>query len=484
MNSRASTIRRTTLGGLLATLLALVCVPCRAASAAGSRAASSWTTELMRVLLLRDYNTRMVVLATALLGFAAGVTGCFLLLRKRSLMGDALSHATLPGIGIAFIAMATLGGTGKWVPGLLLGALATGVLGMLLILAIRRWTMLQDDTALGIVLSVFFGCGIAVLGFIQNMPQGSAAGLESFIYGKPASIVKQDFVLIAATAVVAVVACVALFKEFSILCFDADFAATQGWPVTALDIAILTLVTLVTVVGLQAVGLMLVIAMLIIPAAAARFWTDKLSRMAVISPLIGAASGWLGSSFSALYPNWPAGAVIVVAGALFFVVSMVFGPKRGIVDRAVERVSLSRKVQYQHMLRTVYELLEGGTGEPPEVVEQRSVPLDRLVGARSWSSRRLRHLLRRARRRGDVSALDETVAFTAAGAKRAAAVVRNHRLWEVYLLAHADVAPSHVDRGADRVEHILGPELVNELEQSVEREPGMPALPPSPHPLH
>jgi hypothetical protein len=176
--------------------------------------------QVVRVLTLSDHTTRVVVLGTMLLGLAAGIVGTYMLLRRRALIGDALSHSTLPGIAIAFIVMVQLGGTGKSLPGLLLGATLTGLLGVGAILAIKGWSRVKEDAALGIVLSVLFGLGIALLGVIQKMPSGGQAGLESFIYGMTASMLRSDAILIGVTAFGVIVICTLLYKEFAILSFD------------------------------------------------------------------------------------------------------------------------------------------------------------------------------------------------------------------------------------------------------------------------
>ena len=434
--------------------------------------------EVVRVIFLRDYNTRVVVLGTTLLGLAAGTIGAFMLLRKRALMGDALSHATLPGIGLAFIFAVGAGGTGKSLPVLLAGAVVTGVLGVLAVLAIRNFTRLKEDAALGIVLSVFFGAGVAVLGVIQKMGTGSAAGLEGFIYGKTASMLSSDAWLIAAAAGVIVIACAALFKEFTLLCFDPAYARSEGWPVFGLDLIMMALVVAVTVIGLQAVGLILIIALLITPAAAARFWTDRLSHMIVASALIGAASGWIGAAASALQPNLPAGAIIVVTAALLFLVSMFLGSSRGVVRRWVAQRYLARNIARQNLLRAIYEWSEE-TGNDPR---QAGVGRDTLLRERAWSPAQLRRTLRRAERDELVCELaDGTWRVTDVGWADAARTVRNHRLWEAYLINYADIAPSHVDRDADTIEHVLGRDIVSKLEALVaEQQPGL-VVPPSPH---
>ncbi len=421
--------------------------------------------DVVDVLLLLNYNTRLVVLSTLVLGIASGVVGSFLLLRKRSLMGDALSHATLPGIGILFIVMVVAGGSGKALPGLLLGATLSGLAGVILVLLIRNTSRIKDDAAMGIVLSVFFGLGVAVLGLVQSMPDASAAGLETFIYGKAASMVAQDFALISAAALLALVCSVVLLKEFTLLCFDEGYAHTLGWPVHTLDMVMLALVIAVTVIGLQAVGLILIIAFLITPAAAARFWTRDFRRMLLLAGLIGGISGWLGATLSALMPRLPAGAVVVLIAALVFLVSMFLGTERGVLVRYRAHRRLQRKIGRQDLLRAVYEILE--TNErtlavrPPNL----SIPCAELLAKRSWSLGRVRRLISRARRDGLVAACDDArLTLTEAGYAEAARVTRNHRLWETYLVTYADVAPQYVDRDADAVEHVLGPEMVRELE--------------------
>lgn len=439
-------------------------------------------SEIVEVLLLQNYNTRLVVLSTTLLGIAAGIVGSFLLLRKGSLMGDALSHATLPGVAIAFAVMVALGGTGKSLPGLLLGATLSGIAGVATMLVIRHTTRLRDDVAMGFVLSVFFGVGVASLRMVQSMPGASAAGLESFIYGKTASMVHADFLLISIVAGLSSLACLVFLKEFLLLCFDDGFAASQGWPTLFLDILLLTLVTAVTVIGLQSVGLILVIAFLITPPTAARFWTQRLVPMLLIAAFIGGVSGWLGASLSALTPQLPAGAVIVIVAAVLFLISMLFAPVRGVIPRWVRQRHLRRKVDRQHLLRAAYEILEVETGDGPVVNEP--FPLTALLAKRSWSPLQLRRILRIARHEDHLeTAAPGLIRLSESGFGEASRATRNHRLWETYLIQYADIAPSHVDRDADMVEHILGAKLVRQLETYLSDHDLALPVPPSPHPL-
>ncbi|MEX0885475.1 MAG: iron chelate uptake ABC transporter family permease subunit [Phycisphaeraceae bacterium] len=432
----------------------------------------TFADDLVRVLMLRDHNTRVVVLGVTMLGLAAGVVGSFMLLRKRALVSDAVSHAMLPGLALAFIVMVAGGGTGRSLTGLLLGAAVFGILGALCIVAIRRYTRLKDDVALAVVLGVFFGFGIALLGLVQRMEQAQVAGIDRFIYGKAASMLAGDAWVILITATAVLLAAAALFKEFALVCFDEDYARARGWPVTFIDLAMMGLAVAVTVIGLQAVGLILVVAMLIIPAAAARFWTDRLVTMTIIAAMVGMASGYVGASVSGVMGQMPTGPVIVLVAASLFAVSLVAGVRRGLAVRMAQRVRLRRRTAMQHLLRAAYEQVEAGRDDA-------HFDLDTLRRQRRWHLAALHRLIRQARRRGwiEVIAPGRQWRLTPAGLDEAGQVVRNHRLWELYLIEHADIAPSHVDRDADTIEHVLGEAMVHRLEDLLEAEP----MPASPH---
>jgi manganese/zinc/iron transport system permease protein len=436
---------------------------------------TSTAERLWRLFTFQDRNTTVVVLGTGLLGPACGLVGTFMLLRKRALMSDALSHATLPGIGLAFIFGLAINSNPKHLPLLLAGALLTGLLGVGSVILIRTLARLREDAALAIVLSVFYGFGIAILGIIQKLDAGSAAGLKYFIYGKAASMVASDAQLIAWIAGASVLITLVLYKEFKLLCFDQAFASSQGWPVLWLDIVLMTLVTLVTVIGLQAVGLLLVIALFIIPPAAARFWTTELARTLWIAVGIGAVSCVLGAALSAVVERIPTGPIIVLIAAVCFVLSMLFGPARGVVARLQRRLTLRRRVRRQNLLRAAFEAADEASPE---------FTFADLISRRSWSRRELERGVRSARRAGLI--VDGTrpgaLRLTERGLAEARRVVRNHRLWELFLIHYADTAPGQVDRGADRVEHVLSPEIFDRLMEMLrDQDPGL--VPASPHAL-
>jgi manganese/zinc/iron transport system permease protein len=455
---------------------------CERASAAADRVAVG--TEWQRLLLLQDYNTRVVVVGASLLGLAAGTIGNFTLLRRRALMGDALSHATLPGVGLAFLLGPLIGIDGKSLPLLLAGAAVSGLAGVGVIVFIRRLTRLKEDAALGIVLSVFFGAGVAILSVAQQTTTGHAAGLESFIYGKTASMVASDAWLIGISGAVCVGIVLLLFKEFCLLCFDDGFAGAEGFQVTRLDMLLMTLVVFVTIIGLQAVGLILMIALLVIPSAAARFWTHQLKTMTWIAAAIGGISGLIGAAATAVLPDLPSGAMIVLVCGTLFLVSMLLGTARGVIARTLRRHALNRKIDRDHLLRGLYESLESiGRSLTAKQAPDSPVTVQQLESIRSWSPRRLKRQIHRSIHDGHVVASASGLQVTQAGFSEAERLVHEHRLWELYLITHAEVAPGHVDMSADTIEHVLEPEMIDRLEVLLERHRAVEGIANSPHPI-
>ena len=446
--------------------------------------------------MLLDYNTWVVVLGTGFLGLASGVIGTFAVLRRRALIGDALSHAALPGICLAFLITGE-----RSFPVLLTGAFFSGLLGVWVVSFLRRHTRTKEDAALGIVLSVFFGVGIALSRIAQNTSvEGSKAGLDSFIFGKTAGMLSQDVYALLALVVALLLVVAVFYKEFKLVSFDPEFATVQGWPTTLLDLSLMALLAVTVVVGLPAVGVALMAALLVLPGAAARFWADRLGPTLLVAGLLGLAAGVGGTLLGAFGPAllpWaferdpPAGPVIVLTGTVLFLLSLFFAPKRGVLARALEHLQLRREVAFQNLLRAIYEIGEarlptptasGGTLQEGAEIQ---FSVAELLPRRSWSTRRLRRVLARATRARFVCPLSsEAYQMTGLGLDRAASVVRAHRLWELFLLEEAHVAQQSVDRDADLIEHVLPPALIRRLEETLQRSGRLPlrgTVPPSPH---
>ncbi|MGN6133523.1 MAG: metal ABC transporter permease [Aureliella sp.] len=437
-----------------------------------------------RALTLSDYNTRVVLCGTVLLGIAAGLTGVYLLLRKRALLGDAISHATLPGVAAVFL-WTILAGVPKTLSLLLLGAAISGTLGALTVLALRTWVRLREDAALGIVLSVFFGAGVALTGVVLRIPGGNAAGLESFIYGKAASMTISDAWLSGSLALGVLIIIVALSKELKIVCFDVELARSQGWPVLGLDLLLVALVVTVTIIGLQAVGLILIIALLIVPAASARFWSHDLRRILAISAVVGGASCGAGTLLSASFEKLPSGATIVLVACGCFLISFLFGPDRGLVWQILRHGRLRRQQQQQHLLRSMFELLESAgqleEGQPPRASE--ALAPRAVAEERRWSVAAVHRVGKQLQGLGLMSLRpDGKLQLTPRGLVVARQLVREHRLLELYFIDHTAVSEGGADLGADYLEHSLAPELLWELDGSA-REVDSGRLPASPHPL-
>ncbi|CUH78512.1 manganese/zinc/iron transport system permease protein [Tropicibacter naphthalenivorans] len=291
------------------------------------------------------YNATLVTLGAAALGVAAGVVGAFLNFRKRALMSDAISHATLPGLALAFLLMVSLGGEGRSLPGLMLGSAVSAGLGLWVVSWLTTRTRLPQDAAIGAVLSVFFGFGVVLMTVIQTLSAGRQAGLEGFLLGSTAGMLRSDALTIAAGGVAVLLAALALRRPLLMTAFDAGYARQRGIDTNRMDGALMALVLAVTVVGLKIVGLVLIVALLIIPPVAARFWSDNAARVIALSGGIGGVSGYAGAAISASAPGLPTGPLIVLTSAAVFTLSMLFAPTRGVIAGALRHLKMRRALQ-------------------------------------------------------------------------------------------------------------------------------------------
>jgi len=300
--------------------------------------------------LQAGYNSALVAIGAALLGLAGGGAGAFVFLRKRALVSDAISHATLPGVALAFIVMAVLGGTGRWLPGLLAGSAITAAIGLLIVEWMARRTRLSEDAAIGAVLSVFFGLGVVLLTVIQTMSSGQQAGLGSFLLGSTAGMLISEAYVIAIAGAIAAGLVFLMRRPMTLVAFDPEFATTTGVDVRRTDIAILVLALIVTVIGLKIVGLILIVALLIIPPVAARFWTDRVASLILIAAGMGAVSGYVGAAISSAFAGVPTGPVIVLIAFVLFLVSLLASPLRGALAAALRQWRFRRLVHQRQGL--------------------------------------------------------------------------------------------------------------------------------------
>ncbi len=301
--------------------------------------------------LFTDYTLRNVALGAATLGLVSGALGSFAVLRRQSLLGDAISHAALPGIALAYLLTGT-----KASLILMLGAGLAGWLGTLLVMAITQMTRIKYDSALGLILSVFFGFGLMLLTFLQRQPDANQAGLETFLWGQAAALVQRDVVTMLVVGALTLVCLALAWKEFKLLAFDAEFGRSLGFRMRWVDIALTTLLVIAIVLGLQTVGVVLMSAILIAPAAAARQWTDRLGMMVLIAAVFGATAGVSGAWLSSATTGLPTGPTIVLCASVLFVVSMLLAPNRGLVWRRWRHWRNSRQLRRDAILLDLYAL--------------------------------------------------------------------------------------------------------------------------------
>ncbi|HVM69683.1 MAG TPA: metal ABC transporter permease [Gaiellaceae bacterium] len=301
--------------------------------------------------LLADHTFRTVALGSAALGVTAGALGTFAVLRRQSLLGDAISHAALPGVALAFL----LTGSKAPLP-LVLGAALAGFAATLVVIGIVRTTRIKTDGALGLVLSVFFGLGLVLLTVVQRRPDAAQAGLDRFLFGQAAALLRSDLVTMAVLGGIALALMLLAWKELKLLAFDPDFGTSLGFPMRAVDVLLTALLVTAIVIGLQTVGVVLMAAMVIAPAAAARQWTDRLGGVAGLAALFGAAAGVSGAVLSSETERLPTGPTIVLCATGLVVVSLLLAPRRGLLWREARGRRDRRRLRLAAVLADLHAL--------------------------------------------------------------------------------------------------------------------------------
>ncbi|MSR58525.1 MAG: zinc ABC transporter permease [Planctomycetaceae bacterium] len=413
--------------------------------------AEVWS-QFVRFWSFQDGSVRSAVFGVLLLAVSCGFLGCFIVLRRMSLVGDSLGHAVLPGVCLGFLVTGTKDPT--WI---FAGAIAAALLASLLIAAIERYTRLKPDVALGLVLSGFFGLGIVLLSRISRLESGQQSGLDKLLFGQASAVSERDLWLMGTVAFVIVAAVLATFKELAVTSFDPAFARTIGIPARAIHYLLMTLTAFAIVISIQAVGVVLVSALLITPAATALLLTDRLHVMVLLSVVIAAVAGVVGLNISFLSNRLPSGPLVVLALTACFGMAYLFGSRYGVVARIRRRRARALQTCRENLLKRIFLALPSS--------EARQVALSSLTQHPATSSDSLRAELRPLTRLGWVDLEGETVHLTDVGASRARELDRNYRLWELFLTHEVRLPADHTQRDAENLEHLLTPELVRELEE-------------------
>lgn len=407
-------------------------------------------------------NVLWVLCGALLLGINAGVLGSFAFLRKRALIGDTLAHAALPGVTTAFML------TGSRSPFVIVtGAMVSAFLGMFSVDWLRRHTRIKEDSALAIVLSLFFALGVFQLTLIQKMPGAAQAGLDKLLFGQAASLVPHDLMVLSLLAVLTLTLVAACFSQFKLIIFDKTYAVTIGVPVRRYEAILALAVVLSVVIGLQLVGVVLVAALMLTPAAAARYWTNNLKVMLILAGTFGGIAGVLGALVSCLAPRMPTGPWMVVVVTLLFALALLFAPQGGMLPRWLRRVRLSRRIHDENVMRTLYKIGEGSG-------QAGSSEASTILHFRSLRRRDLDRTIARLVAQGFIFRSSDTLTLTESGEAYARRITRLHRLWELYLTQNINLPADHVHLDAEEIEHMLTPEL----EQRLVEELGEPASDP------
>lgn len=417
--------------------------------------------QLQRFFSFRDPAIRHIMLGCVFMGINFGLLGTFIVVRRMALMGDTLSHAVLPGVAVGF--MFTMSKHPGWI---LLGATLAGLLGTALVSWVSRTTKLKQDAALGMVLATFFALGICLIKMIESVPSVNKSGLDHFFYGQAAALGESDLVMMGTTAALAVIIVALLYPSLLATSFDHVFSRSVGLPERGLYHLLMFLLALATVVALQAVGALMVSAMLITPAATAFLVTKRLHMMLLVATGLAVAAGVLGAFLSFVGEGLvnralPTGPSMALCAGAFFALAFFFSPYHGYLFKWYRRFSQSRQITIENTLKAIYQAMEA------DRFQHEGVPVSRLAAnARETMEATLKRLKNLVRDRlATMASSGDVVYLTPSGLQHASRIVRNHRLWELYLTSQADYEADHVHADAEKVEHILQEETVMRLER-------------------
>lgn len=423
----------------------------------------SLTERLAEPFLYSMYRQPMLV--TVLIGATLGLIGSFVLLRRMALIGDALSHAVLPGVVIAFMFInawvgALEGAAGIW--GLFIGALLAGLLTSAGINLVARHSRIKEDAAIGIVFTAMFALGVIL---ISSLPQGTHFDLKCFLFGEVLAIQREDLIttLIVAPSILLIV--VLFYRPLKLISFDPQMAAATGLPVQFLHYLLMGCICATVVAALRSVGVIMSVAMLITPAAVAYQLTNRFSVMLVISAVVGGISA-LGGFLLAFAMNLPPGPAMVAVVTVIFLGTMLLAPEYGAVAKALRRRKVRAHILEEDVLKSL-----GRLGERASIEAMRSQVGIPVTAAQTEAA------LRQLVTRGLVLQEAGAFALTEAGRHRAEGMIRSHRLWETYLAENLPVSGDQVHEAAERLEHAhdLAEELASEL--------GNPAVDPHGEPI-
>jgi manganese/zinc/iron transport system permease protein len=406
--------------------------------------------QLHKYLTLADPNVRYVAIAILLLGGVSGAVGTFNFLRKKTLVGETVAHSMLPGVLIAFM----LSGVKNPLV-LIIGAAISGWLSIWVVDYITRHSKIKGDSALAIVLSSFFGLGIVMLTVIQRTSGKEQSGLDHYIFGNAAAMTPEDSLVFGSISLIVLAVVFWHFFSLKAVVFNQDFAHSIGINTRWIE-ALISFITILSIsVGIKAVGIVMMSALLIIPPTAARFWTDDLSKMLLVSGVFGAVSGWLGAFVSYSYSSMPTGPWTIVIISIIAFISMLFAPKKGVVFQRWTKLLVKRRMNEENLLKTAVQLEVRGQGK---LFNRRSISARQFFDQRLWN-----RTIKRLKRKGLVKRVHTGFTLSTEGRAIGAEIDRRHKIWEIYLQRRMQMSVHLVHDEADTMEHFLTPEIEAEI---------------------
>ena len=417
-----------------------------------------------------DPVLRAPTLGSMLMGFASALMGVVVFVRRRSLLGEALAHAAYPGLIISILLISVLDG-GR-AAGLLIGAFITAFLGLFVIEKLERNFKINPDAALCLVLALFLGVGVLVASRLQFTHPILYQQAQVFLYGQAATMNDQHIFFYGGFSLLVLSFLVLKFRHLELVIFDQSFAKSIKVGTRSIDITIFILLILALIIGIRSVGVVLMSGMLIAPAAAARQWTHRFSILFALAGFFGLISGFLGNYLSVYIPLWvggdkpfslPTGPMILLFSSSLCLFSLLFAPQRGAAARLMRIMRFRFRCISENVLKVLWkEGIENG------------VQKSDILKWNHMSGLTLALVLGSLKRGGWITEKQQSYLLTRDGVRRAARLIRLHRLWELYLASCMKMGEEKVHRSAEEMEHILTPELeqkLTELLQNPQKDP-------------
>lgn len=384
--------------------------------------------------------------ASCMVGVMCGILGCFIVLRNMALIGDALSHAILPGVVVAYVlgmgsALGTFG-----------GATIAGLLTAIIITWIQRNVKTKNDAAIGIVFTAMFSIGVIGISRISRIP-GTHIDLKDFLFGNVLGVGNEDLYLTLAITVYVLISVAVFFRYLFITTFQPIIAETQGVSVSAIHYFLMLLLSFAVVASLQVVGVILVVAMLITPASTALLLSDRLQKVLLLAALFGFLSAMLGLAGAIIF-EMPPGPAMAIAATLFYLLAAFFSPKKGLAFRFFQKRKLQRKIHLEDTLKQSFRLQQNGQLNPENLLQ--NLGFNKNILQQQLSILRTKDWMEKG-----------NLALTEKGKEEAQRLVRAHRLWETYLATEVGLSSEQIHDDAEKYEHLLTDEILDEVDRTL-----------------